>query len=53
MHKLKDILAELVEENIRQRGYLYFIKGLVENIITSENGVIKNLTKEDIEVLFG
>ncbi len=32
MHKLKDILAELVEENIRQRGYLYFIKGLVENL---------------------
>ncbi len=32
MYKLKDILAELVEGNIRQRGYLYFIKGLVENL---------------------
>ncbi|MHB1686524.1 MAG: SNF2-related protein [Ignavibacteriaceae bacterium] len=26
---------------------------LVENIITSENGMLKNLTREDIEILFG
>ncbi len=32
MYKLKEILAELVEDNIRQRGYLYFIKGYVRNL---------------------
>ncbi len=25
----------------------------VENIIASEKGILKNLTKEDVEVLFG